>query len=173
MEARDELALIAEIGIALAGFLSILLVFASRDGRFSPADSVVVLSVVASGFGTVYAALVPLVLYHLGVQPPLLWRLCAAIALCSTLPISFYIARRERVVREKEATEAMPLASRIVALVIGLFNLAILSVLAFGGLDSIAPGIYLLSLVGGLVLGAWNFVSLALARLLSIAQSGQ
>ena len=166
MKVLDELSLIAELGVAFAGFLSIFLVFASRDGRFSRADSLAVLNIVASGFGAAFSALVPIVLHHLGVQPQLLWRLSAGIALCSAVPVGFYLVRRDRALRAEEGAEAMPLVSRVVGLSLGLLNLAIFSLLALGVLDAIAPGIYLLALVVALVIGAWNFLSLALARLL-------
>ncbi len=166
MEVLDELSLIAELGVAFAGFLSIFLVFASRDGRFSRADSLAVLNIVASGFGAAFSALVPIVLHHLGVQPQLLWRLAAGIALCSAVPVSFYVLRRERRTRTEGTAEALHPIARIVGLSFSLLNFAIFSALVLGVVGSMAPGIYILALVVGLALGAANFISLALNRLL-------
>ena len=99
MEIADELAVIAEIGIAFAGFMSIFLVFASRDGRFSPADSIQVVVIITSGFGTVLIALAPLVFHRLLLDAELALRLGAALSILMAVLMGIYFEREFRQLR--------------------------------------------------------------------------
>ena len=81
MNLRDELGLIAELGVAFAGFVSIFLIFARAEGRFSPADSLRVRSIILASMSAVFMALLPLVLIHAGVTDGSLWRSASLAAL--------------------------------------------------------------------------------------------
>lgn len=50
MHATDELALLTELGAAFAGFVAIFLIFARRERRFSPADSLRIRSIILASF---------------------------------------------------------------------------------------------------------------------------
>ncbi len=62
--ATELLSLIAELGVAFAGFLAVFLIFARRDGRFSPADSVRVRAIIAASFTSIFMALLPLCVFR-------------------------------------------------------------------------------------------------------------
>jgi hypothetical protein len=66
MNAMSELVLFAELGAAFAGFIAIFLIFARREGRFSPADSLRIRSIILASFSVVFTALAPLVLGQAG-----------------------------------------------------------------------------------------------------------
>ena len=171
MEIADELAVIAEIGIAFAGFMSIFLVFASRDGRFSPADSIQVVIIITSGFGTVLNALAPLVLHRLLLDAELALRLSATFTIVIAVLLGIYFEREFRHLRVQQGSmEAGSRLSQFVgrggALVIILLQASV--VLWAAG--SASPGVYLLALLLGLIIGASAFVSLAVSRLLSTSQ---
>ena len=74
MTTREELAILAELGIAFAGFLAVFLIFARREGRFSPADSLRVRSIIVSSLSAVFLALLPLALNLYGLEGIALWR---------------------------------------------------------------------------------------------------
>jgi len=168
MEIADELAVIAEIGIAFAGFMSIFLVFASRDGRLSPVDSIQVVIIITSGFSTVLNALAPLVLHRLLQDAELALRLSAALTIVIAVLMGIYFARKFRHLRVQQGSmEAGSKLSQSVgrggALVIILLQASV--VLWAAG--SASPGVYLLALLLGLIVGASAFISLAVSRLLS------
>ena len=81
MTGREELALIAELGVAFAGFLAIFLIFARREGRFSPADSLRVRSIIVSSLAAVFLALAPLAMSLYGWQGAVLWRAASGLVL--------------------------------------------------------------------------------------------
>ena len=64
----------AEIAVAFAGFASIFLVLASRDGRFPPHDAFSIKLIVVVSVASVINAVIPLLLHSLGVPEPAVWR---------------------------------------------------------------------------------------------------
>lgn len=93
MQGAAELALIAELGVGYAGFVAIFLIFARRDDRFSPADSLRVRSIIASSFQTVFYALLPLALSLYGLTEPQLWRVASLPAIATGALVGLHIAR--------------------------------------------------------------------------------
>ena len=96
MSGRDELVLMAELGAAFAGFLAIFLIFAKREGRFSPTDSLAVRSMILGSFSTVFLALAPLALAALGAGESLVWRTSSGLGLLAALSISLSMALAHR-----------------------------------------------------------------------------
>jgi hypothetical protein len=92
--ATDELALFAELGAAFAGFIAIFLIFARREGRFSPADSLRIRSIILASFSAVFISLVPLVLHHAGFSGVALWRVASTVALIGGLLAGGVVARK-------------------------------------------------------------------------------
>ena len=79
----------AEVSVTFAGFISIFLVLATRDGRFAPADSLEIRGIVLSSIASVFYSAVPLVLYSLGVSGDTLWRISSgAIGLFAAAVVS-------------------------------------------------------------------------------------
>ena len=168
MEIADELAVMAEVGIAFAGFMSIFLVFASRDGRFSPADSVQVVMIIASGFGTVLNALLPLVLHRLLLDAELALRSGAALSISLSGLMGIYFERVFRQLRVQQGHgEAGNMLSQSVGRGGSLIFLLLQASVVLWAAGSASPGVYLLALLMGLIVGAFAFISLAFSRLLS------
>ena len=168
MEIADELAVIAEIGIAFAGFMSIFLVFASRDGRFSPADSIQVVIIITSGFGTVLNALAPLVLHRLLLDAELALRLGAALSILMAVLMGIYFEREFRQLRiRQDPMEAGSKLSQSIGRGGALLSILLQASVVLWAAGVASPGVYLLALLLGLILGASAFVSLAVSRLLS------
>ena len=57
---------LAEFGIALAGFTSVVVVFSRRDGEFHPADRFRILTALVPSLGAAFLALVPVGLDLMG-----------------------------------------------------------------------------------------------------------
>ncbi len=168
MELADELAVFAEIGIAFAGFMSIFLVFASRDGRFSPADSIQVVIIITSGFGTVLNALAPLVLHRLLLDAELALRLSAALTIPIAVLMGIYFERKFRQVRiQQDSMEAGSKLSQSVGRGGALLSILLHASVVLWAAGAASPGVYLLAVLLGLIVGASAFVSLAVSRLLS------
>ena len=95
----------AEVAVALAGFISIFLVLASRDGRFPPETSLSIRTIVLGSVTPVFLCAVPLVLYSLGVSAATLWRISSGIMLLAGVAISAYLGFR---LRELPSAERPP-----------------------------------------------------------------
>ena len=166
MEIRDDLALLAEIGIAVAGFLSIFLAFAERGGRLSSVDTDQMLTVVVIGFAVMFAALTPLVLDRLGLDPALIWRAASAVAISISIPPSVFFNLPDR--RRRLAAEHTSMQRTIVALYLmpafGLVIVPLHLAIVFGAFAAAAPGVYLLANVLALGAAAMSFISLVLHR---------
>ena len=80
---------LSQLGIGFAGFISIFMVFARRDGKFSTLDSIFVRAILVSSFLIAVGALVPLVVAGFTLPPADVWQYSAiAILLVSLLPTS-------------------------------------------------------------------------------------
>jgi hypothetical protein len=86
----------AEISIAIAGFVSVFLVLARRDGSFPPEHALTIRSNLLSSVGCLFFAATPLVFAGLGVAGPALWRFSSAVFLFAQGGIAFYMAVNRR-----------------------------------------------------------------------------
>ena len=74
MPGSDVLLTIAELAVAFAGFASIVVLFQHRDpASWPPAVPVRLRAMVESSLATLYGALLPFLLHHLGLTEPELW----------------------------------------------------------------------------------------------------
>ncbi len=162
---RDELILMAELGAAFAGFLAIFLIFARREGRFSPTDSLAVRSMILGSFATVFLALFPLALAALESPDPVVWRTSSGAGLVVMLSMAASMAFAHRRIpldaREDLRTSLVVAAWSLASLVVALFlaNLA-------GWLGGPSAGLYLSGLVALLGITALNFSDIAFKRLI-------
>ena len=165
MDASNELALFAELGAAFAGFIAIFLIFARREGRFSPADSLRIESIILASFSAVFFSLVPLVLGSAGVSSTALWRASSLIALAVGLVTGGLVAVKQ-VRLSPEDQEEVSLEHSVITW--GLFAIAavLFSANAFGWVVEPSAWPYLASLFCALGIAAMNFVSIAFRRLL-------
>lgn len=163
MAATEQLVLLAQLGATFSGLLSIFLIFARGGGRFSPADSLRVRSIILSSFYVVFFALAPLALRLLGWEEVTVWRVASALAALGAIPTGANVARSQLRLSRAERAHV----GRIHSLVAwGLFLLA--GVLIGSNVVAAEPGpaLYVLALCCGLGIGASNFVTIAFQRLL-------
>ena len=74
MQGSDVLLTIAEVAVAFAGFASIAVLFQHRDPRQWPPEVVVRLrTMIESSLATLFTALLPFALFHLGLADQALW----------------------------------------------------------------------------------------------------
>ena len=84
MEGGDELSVLAEIAVALAGFSGIVIAVQSRD-QVHPWDTFRAVLLLITGFSTRVQALLPSAIHSFGVAGPSLWRLSSALCLLINL----------------------------------------------------------------------------------------
>jgi len=159
------LALFAELGAAFAGFIAIFLIFARREGRFSPADSLRIQSIILASFSAVFFSLFPLVLARAGLEGGAVWRISSLMAVASGLFQGSVVARRQIALTAEERGTVGTTHSVVTW---GLFGVAAIlfswNVLGLGSAP--AAWRYLASLVCILGIAAMNFVTIAFQRLL-------
>ncbi|WP_421788038.1 hypothetical protein [Hyphobacterium sp.] len=72
---------ISQLGAVFAGFLAIVLVYVSKDGRLSAPRGLRARAIMHSGFLVIFGALLPLVLNALGLESGQVWQWAALIIL--------------------------------------------------------------------------------------------
>jgi hypothetical protein len=78
VQGADVLLTIAEIAVAFAGFASIVVLFQHRDpGRWPAAVVVRLRTMIEGSLVTLFSALLPIVLHHLGLSGGTLWSVCS------------------------------------------------------------------------------------------------
>ena len=97
MEGADVLLTIAELAVAFAGFASIVTLFQHRDPASWPASVPVRLrAMVEASLGTLYGALFPFLLHHMGLTGDALWRAASAAGLVGFAYMSVSMLLRAR-----------------------------------------------------------------------------
>jgi len=161
----DELVLFAELGAAFVGFIAIFLIFARREGRFSPADSLRIRSIILASISVVFFSLIPLILTHAGLSGVTLWRTASTVAFIGGLVAGGVVARKHFALSPTDRVEVGMVHSVITW---GLFVTAAIffgiNAFWFGSAPSGWP--YLASLACILGIAASNFVTIAFQRLL-------
>lgn len=165
MAGREELILTAELGVAFAGFLAIFLIFARREGRFSPSDSLRVRSIVVSSFSAVFLALLPLAINLFGMREVPLWRTSSVVALAVGAFASIHIGLRQLALTPEERAAVGFVHSKVAwGLVFVIGALLISNIVGLFGGPSAA--LYIAALVCSLGIATSNFVTIAFQRLL-------
>jgi len=165
MQGQAELALIAELGVGFAGFVAIFLIFARRDGRFSPADSLRVRSIITSSFQAVFGALVPLALSLYGLAGSDLWRFASLIAIACATPVATHIARVHFQLAPTDRAEVGFIHS-VTAWGLSALAGALFVANAAGFLGGPSASLYITALICLLGIATSNFVTIAFKRLL-------
>lgn len=96
MDESSLLETTAEVSVAFTGFIGIFLVLAARDGRFAAVDAFVIRLIVVCSIAPVFFAVLPLVLYALGLAGATLWRVSSAAVGVSWAVIIAYMLGRLR-----------------------------------------------------------------------------
>lgn len=165
MQGADELALIAELGVGFAGFVAIFLIFARRDGRFSPADSLRVRSIITASFQTVFGSLLPLVLSLYGLSGPQLWRIASLLAIAAAVPVALHVARLHLSLTHQDRAE-VGLVHSYIAWGLSAMSGMLLIANAAGLLGGPGAALYVTALIALLGIATSNFVTIAFKRLL-------
>jgi hypothetical protein len=163
LEGAEELSLIAEIGVGFAGFLSIFLIFARRDGRFSPADGVRVRAILLSSFGVIFSALLPLILVHSAMATATVWRVSSLFFLLGSLAM---LGQRLRVRLSKEDLAQVGQLNRVVSWGLSVLSMLLVASNGFGLLGEPAALPYLAALALTLGVATSSFVTLAFQKLI-------
>jgi len=157
----------AEISIAFAGFVSIFLVLARRDGSFEPDYALTIQSILMTSIGCLCFSAVPLVLSALGVAGSALWRFPSSALFLMFSGISFYMAVNRR---KLPPTHHGTVFARIAWLLAALI-LTTLAANVAGWPRSPNGGVYLLSLWLVLGISSINFLDLVFRGVLGGARA--
>ena len=157
--------MIAELGVAFAGFLAVFLIFARREGRFSPADSLRVRSIIVSSLSAVFLALLPSALDLYGVNGVALWRAASIVALVVGTILSLHIGRRQLALAPEERAAVGFVHSNIAWGLVFVIGALLLSNI-FGLFHQPTAAPYVAALICGLGIATSNFVTIAFQRLL-------
>jgi hypothetical protein len=165
VEAQEQLSLIAELGIGFAGFLAIFLIFARREGRFSPADSVRVRAIIQSSFLAIFMALLPLLIMLSNVEAATLWRASSLVHFAASAAGAVVVGRQQLALAPSDRMEVGRL-NNLTAWGLSLFQFLLLATNAMGVFGDPSALPYLASLVCLLGVATSNFVTIAVQRLL-------
>ena len=165
MEESSLLETTAEVAVAFAGFIGIVLVLASREGRFPGRDSLQIRVIVAASVTPIFYAVTPLLLDHLHVATDVIWRASSGFAGLAGLAITAFLIPQMRSVAP---TERPPMTSvnSLTAWMLTICALLchLLNVLAWPWPSS--GGLYLLGVWLVLAVAGTNFVSLIFRKVL-------
>jgi hypothetical protein len=159
----------SQLGAVFAGFIAIFLVFARKDGRFSPADSLRIRSIVHVTMVLVIGALLPLSLSLYGLSDQKLWKMSAIILLFFGFSATLNVARYH-IGMGKEDRRDVGLLHSLVSWVMNFAVATLLILIAVGfsefGFASQFAANYVLALFLMLAIVMSNFVTLSLQKLL-------
>jgi hypothetical protein len=154
---------LAEFGIALAGFTSIVIIFGRRDGALHPADRFRILIALVPSLGAAFLALVPVGLDLTGLPPSSVWRLSSLVLVAAVVSDEVHgeiqlrrLSAEARAILSSRLTGFFR-ALRLFAVVAGLLN-------ATGILFAPQPGAYFFAVLCPLLMGAVVFVRTVFVR---------
>jgi hypothetical protein len=159
----DALQTLAQFGIALAGFTSIVVVFRRGEREFHPADRFRVFAALAPSLMGAFLALFPVGVYLMGVTDATLWRVSSAILAASGIGflVSNMIAARRIPAEAKNVLSRglWPLfrSLQVIPVLVGIAN-------GFGFFLPPQGGLYFLGVLSLLVFGAIVFVRVIFVR---------
>jgi uncharacterized membrane protein len=165
VDATEQLSLIAELGVAFVGFLAIFIIFARREGRFSPADSLRVLVIFQTGFVCIFMALLPLLIALSEIESATVWRASSFVYLAANFFCIVAVGRRQLALAASDRAEVGTYNNLIAWGLTLLSNLLLVAnVIGVLGDPSALP--YVAALVGGLGIATSNFATIAVQRIL-------
>ena len=163
--ATEQLSLIAELGVGFTGFVAIFLIFARREGRFSPVDSIRVRVMIASSLIAVFMALLPLLLALTELSPTAIWRSSSLAFLAVVLSMGAMIARVQLALPPDDQAPGSP-TNKIIGWGLATLAGSLLVANSLGAFGEPSALPYLGSLVLALGIATSKFVTVAIIRLL-------
>ena len=112
-----QLGLLAELAIALLGFIAVFTIFARQDGKFAASDKHFIQAMVLNCAGIGLLAVLPRVLSNI-VETELVWKICVATGFVFGISITIHIAR-DQLRMPKEEAEKVHIMWHIIAWSIG------------------------------------------------------
>ena len=160
----EHLPVLAEVSVAFAGFISIFLIFARRDGRFEKHDSLRVEAIFTASFMAVFMALAPLALSHSDMSAETIFRITSGMAAVGVAVVLTSVGVRQFAL-PAESRKKIGLINNLYAWPVGIFSVASLASIAFG--INPAPAELLYNVIIVLMLGICtsNFVTIAKQKL--------
>jgi hypothetical protein len=163
MESEHLLLTAAEVAIALAGFTGIVVVFGSRDGRWSNVDIVRMKAALGASFGTAFLAFVPSTIHLFGIEGSLLWRISSGIFLVYVVSVIVWQLGHRKTLTDSD-WEVLNERGRWLmgTAMIGSVVANLCNVLGIGIQPSLK--LYFLALLLYMLTGAYLFVRILLVR---------
>ncbi len=153
---------ISQLALIFNGFVAIFLVYVRQDGRFSPADSLRIASIIFVGFVALFAALIPLGFWSFGLAASDTWQYSAIVWFVIGLPSTIIIARRQMALSSDDRKEVGYIHTTISWTLNFVSILLIIYIaLGFGG-----AGEYVLALLLMLAIATTNFITISMQKLL-------
>jgi hypothetical protein len=152
----DFLFIVAEIAIAFAGFAGLVVAISARQGRSAERarlEFVLLRNVLMVGLLVVAFALFPSLLFEMGTEPAIAWRVSASVYFLVFGGFAVRNAPRH-IAAQRAAHQRVPLNLWLTTTL--TFALAIVSALCAVGI--FPPNSFLVSLSGTLILGGASFV---------------
>lgn len=153
---------LSQIGAVFAGFMAIFIAFIRRDGRLERVTALRARSILYSSVITIFAALLPLVLYSTGLREDASWRLSAAVTVLAGALLASEGARHQLSLNPEEM-KATGLVFNLVSW--GLAGLSVASGVAVAA-GWLPVTFYVVTVAAMLILSALNFVKISLERFL-------
>lgn len=163
MISTDPFQTLAEFGVAIAGFTSIVVVFGRRGGAFHPADRYRVFTALVPSLAGAFLALVPVGLGMLTLSPEAVWRISSLVVVLVVGSYSVVAARGlARLPAEARALFADVIVAVFRCSWIGSLALAFLN--ATGLVFAPQPGVYFFVVLVPILLGAISFARIVFIR---------
>jgi len=156
MPIEDALLTIAEIGLVFAGFTSLIAVVRGPGrGQWRPIEWIAMWLMVGWSLASLFFSLLPVLLFHYGVSPAVLWAISSG---ALGLFILGFVSVMLRRLRRTHAKPMLPRAGRVfqflVPLVIAVQLLAALDLLVPRG-----PATYLFGVIALLAFAVFPFIA--------------
>ncbi|MGR8949380.1 MAG: hypothetical protein ACU84Q_15150 [Gammaproteobacteria bacterium] len=160
MDSLEQLGLLAELAIALLGFIAVFSIFARQDGKFAASDKHFIQAMVLNCAGIGVFAVLPRVLWNF-MEPERVWEFCVGTAVIFGAGITFHIAR-DQMNMPKEEAEKVHFMWHVIAWSIGAGAFLFL-ISPYFGVTS-----FLAAFIGGVSLlfinAMWCFVAIVFRR---------
>ena len=159
----QSLQVIAEISIAFAGFIGLIVALRRNVGPLTEVQKFRLRILLSLAFGALFLALLPELLQHLGAGPENIWRLaCTAALLFSLVFTSFWVLSSRRA---RSAAPEIFDHWAFARMAIGHAAIALLLITVIVSLiEEKAPGVYLAALIWYLVHAAQQFTRMLFIR---------
>ena len=163
MVEADALQTLAEFGIALAGFTSIVVVFRRGGGDFHPADRYRVFVALVPSLSAAFLALIPVGLDLVGLHPATVWRTSSLVLVAAVTSIFVTNLIQERRLPPEARTVLSRLLTAFFRVVMGITILAGL----INATDILFPpqaGLYFFAVLWLLAIASIVFVRIVFVR---------